>query len=102
MFLLCLPALMQTVDSCRVFFFQAEDGIRDLIVTGVQTCALPISLAGLIALTLPALVVGFRQDADYHREWVERVALENAPGTGNWASNGDISLRAQADRKSVV
>src|SRR5206468_8925443 len=26
------------------FFFQAEDGIRGLIVTGVQTCALPISL----------------------------------------------------------
>src|SRR5206468_5045926 len=25
------------------FFFQAEDGIRDLIVTGVKTCALPIS-----------------------------------------------------------
>src|SRR5215469_8370316 len=24
------------------FFFQAEDGIRDLYVTGVQTCALPI------------------------------------------------------------
>src|SRR2546430_9507351 len=29
--------------SCRCFFFQAEDGIRDLTVTGVQTCALPIS-----------------------------------------------------------
>src|SRR2546421_8682826 len=29
--------------SCVGFFFQAEDGIRDLIVTGVQTCALPIS-----------------------------------------------------------
>src|SRR2546430_4400081 len=27
------------------FFFQAEDGIRDLTVTGVQTCALPISNA---------------------------------------------------------
>ena len=26
------------------FFFQAEDGIRDWSVTGVQTCALPISL----------------------------------------------------------
>src|SRR5688572_31593659 len=26
------------------FFFQAEDGIRDLTVTGVQTCALPICL----------------------------------------------------------
>src|SRR2546428_13417429 len=29
------------------FFFQAEDGIRDLIVTGVQTCALPISIEHL-------------------------------------------------------
>src|SRR5256886_757205 len=28
------------------FFFQAEDGIRDLTVTGVQTCALPISCGG--------------------------------------------------------
>src|SRR2546421_5870438 len=31
-----------------LFFFQAEDGIRDLIVTGVQTCALPISRDGII------------------------------------------------------
>src|SRR5207248_4443624 len=33
------------VESCvlRFFFFQAEDGIRDRTVTGVQTCALPIS-----------------------------------------------------------
>src|SRR5690349_22113649 len=30
--------------SLLYFFFQAEDGIRDLYVTGVQTCALPISL----------------------------------------------------------
>src|SRR5256886_5153644 len=30
-------------DRSVVFFFQAEDGIRDLTVTGVQTCALPIS-----------------------------------------------------------
>src|SRR5207247_5648597 len=28
------------------FFFQAEDGIRDPLVTGVQTCALPICLDG--------------------------------------------------------
>src|SRR5256884_1187347 len=28
---------------CFDFFFQAEDGIRDVAVTGVQTCALPIS-----------------------------------------------------------
>src|SRR5256886_11282333 len=30
--------------SFCLFFFQAEDGIRDLTVTGVQTCALPISI----------------------------------------------------------
>src|SRR5206468_6911073 len=29
------------------FFFQAEDGIRGLIVTGVQTCALPISCGNM-------------------------------------------------------
>src|SRR5205807_7375357 len=29
----------------KIFVFQAEDGIRDYKVTGVQTCALPISLA---------------------------------------------------------
>src|SRR5262249_59433310 len=28
--------------TCCFFFFQAEDGIRDWSVTGVQTCALPI------------------------------------------------------------
>src|SRR5258706_8681196 len=30
--------------GCFFFFFQAEDGIRDWSVTGVQTCALPISM----------------------------------------------------------
>src|SRR2546425_5292558 len=33
--------------SLFFFFFQAEDGIRDKLVTGVQTCALPISLDAL-------------------------------------------------------
>src|SRR2546430_5647865 len=33
-------------DMVIFFFFQAEDGIRDLTVTGVQTCALPISGLG--------------------------------------------------------
>src|SRR2546430_12297158 len=35
--------MRRIVLSC-FFFFQAEDGIRDLTVTGVQTCALPILL----------------------------------------------------------
>src|SRR2546429_7806467 len=34
---------------CVFFFFQAEDGIRDVAVTGVQTCALPISAKSLEA-----------------------------------------------------
>src|SRR5256884_3692268 len=38
-----------------VFFFQAEDGIRDVAVTGVQTCALPIlSIRPLRASAQPA------------------------------------------------
>src|SRR2546429_6881784 len=49
---------------CVFFFFQAEDGIRDVAVTGVQTCALPILLPfgrsrnyGLLATFLTPLVV---------------------------------------------
>src|SRR5690349_23530031 len=37
------PSMPFTPLPAVVFFFQAEDGIRDLYVTGVQTCALPIS-----------------------------------------------------------
>src|SRR6478672_3081083 len=43
-----------SINLCFFFFFQAEDGIRDLIVTGVQTCALPIS--GLRYSTLARIV----------------------------------------------
>src|SRR3712207_7498812 len=39
-----------------IFFFQAEDGIRDIGVTGVQTCALPISQPGR---TDPAILRNF-------------------------------------------
>src|SRR2546425_7251438 len=38
------------------FFFQAEDGIRDKLVTGVQTCALPISdFTAIISATMTAV-----------------------------------------------
>src|SRR5699024_11547032 len=39
------------------FFFQAEDGIRDRNVTGVQTCALPILSFASSAITSPSPVV---------------------------------------------
>src|SRR5713226_5348214 len=56
-----------------VFFFQAEDGIRDVRVTGVQTCALPIAVAaehaGARAATVAAPAgeaIGLGRDRPQH------------------------------------
>src|SRR5690606_40687716 len=38
-----VSAVTALLEDAVIFFFQAEDGIRDFHVTGVQTCALPIS-----------------------------------------------------------
>src|SRR5207249_8804178 len=48
-----------------VFFFQAEDGIRDRNVTGVQTCALPISLA--VVASAVVLTAASPAKADHYR-----------------------------------
>src|SRR5207248_8607297 len=67
-----------------VFFFQAEDGIRDRTVTGVQTCALPISETTfrLVSKVLPnSSDVPFALGAIARREghWDESIsALEQA------------------------
>src|SRR5699024_12129319 len=56
-FLLLCACVISSVLRCSLFFFQAEDGIRHRNVTGVQTCALPISVrlqAGLRLLHSPA------------------------------------------------
>src|SRR2546430_10695138 len=83
------------------FFFQAEDGIRDLTVTGVQTCALPISdtrsvgvgglvvvgVAVLLATTfLPAALAILGRNID-RPKWLPRpLARIPAPdGWGGWA-----------------
>src|SRR3712207_9101797 len=47
------------------FFFQAEDGIRDIGVTGVQTCALPICALGEV------------RDLDVHLERLSKEASRN-------------------------
>src|SRR3989449_6159788 len=65
------------------FFFQAEDGIRDVAVTGVQTCALPISGPGdvhRVSMLNGATYVGtweeiVRQMKDDAAEWA-RGSLE--------------------------
>src|SRR2546429_1510599 len=43
---------------CMCFFFQAEDGIRDVAVTGVQTCALPIYATEMLraGVSFPAVM----------------------------------------------
>src|SRR5690606_40669498 len=60
----CSSALLSrpTSYTCRFsFFFQAEDGIRDFHVTGVQTCALPILFGekrAPLAMGLTGLIFG--------------------------------------------
>src|SRR2546430_7386692 len=52
--------LQRHIDVCVfVFFFQAEDGIRDLTVTGVQTCALPILKRLFLVMCALSASVGF-------------------------------------------
>src|SRR3712207_8949988 len=58
------------------FFFQAEDGIRDIGVTGVQTCTLPIS-----PLTGDRLV-GEDQVAKHDLARCKPVCMEPAPSAG--------------------
>src|SRR3712207_376169 len=72
-------AKSETLLSCLtfIFFFQAEDGIRDIGVTGVQTCALPIygdehlgggiTLRDVRDLKGQALIDGVMQLVDRHR-----------------------------------
>src|SRR5699024_11783915 len=66
------------------FFFQAEDGIRDRNVTGVQTCALPISIAGRLSqadlMLLGKLVLAvMREDFEELTNTVIRAGWSTAP-----------------------
>src|SRR2546430_3909840 len=84
-----------------VFFFQAEDGIRDLTVTGVQTCALPISDGGGdCGVDGAAAIAG---DGDGHGVVAAMrvgVRAEDVEATaGGAADRADAGV---ADRKSVV
>src|SRR5256886_4909381 len=78
-----------------VFFFQAEDGIRDLTVTGVQTCALPISVEQRL------LAPGRNHDlaGQYIVHFQTRA---RAPGNGltQWQDSFDerVSSRARVKR----
>src|SRR5438874_11994040 len=79
----------------RLFFFQAEDGIRDLYVTGVQTCALPISLTGARACggvprrklrSNSRSVILSNRRALYRSFRAERVPLRTYSAFGSYAT----------------
>src|SRR5207245_8586378 len=82
------------------FFFQAEDGIRDATVTGVQTCALPIftGLSGPVlgALDLsgpvpePVVVTGYSADVISDKDPSARFALPIHVGTFAWFESGAV------------
>src|SRR2546421_2047743 len=76
------------------FFFQAEDGIRDLIVTGVQTCALPISYSSVprrragsawAASTIPS-TYRCAPPRTSRFSAIRRPGRTRRPGTTSWRS----------------
>src|SRR5438876_6316874 len=72
-----MSSLMSMFFSFFFFFFQAEDGIRDGRVTGVQTCALPISLmfrrfgreAHIVLYAMGGLAIEGRPQGGYGSPW---------------------------------
>src|SRR3712207_2297291 len=72
------------------FFFQAEDGIRDIGVTGVQTCALPISGVGVP----DSRVVHSRFDTEGGREAMSRILADGAVPTGVFVVNDFTAIGA--------
>src|SRR6266496_1315463 len=62
------------------FFFQAEDGIRDLYVTGVQTCALPI-LARQLAGAGHQVLLSFSRDQAKLDELAGQIGPEASVGS---------------------
>src|SRR3712207_8585608 len=61
------------------FFFQAEDGIRDIGVTGVQTCALPISVGNQRLIAALSRVKSYLDYGAYTPVQVAAAAALNGP-----------------------
>src|SRR2546430_6765994 len=102
------PASRSRVSRLRVcicFFFQAEDGIRDLTVTGVQTCALPI--CAVIDGQNNSSTTGFEVNGSYIRiEGFEvrntnRYGVDAYGGSESAAGNHDIEIGRASCRERV-
>src|SRR5436305_9158553 len=85
------------------FFFQAEDGIRDADVTGVQTCALPISPEVAMAAfgAAPGHVVPFTPDPRHARLRGEPVALLSSVGAPGGLPSDRVRLRRRSEERRV-
>src|SRR5690348_10862698 len=80
----CKLLIVCTICSCVYFFFQAEDGIRDGRVTGVQTCALPIS--GILRKQTPSAFSTSQVTGNY--AFGVSSVLNAAQGGGKFAAVG--------------
>src|SRR2546427_2782548 len=91
--------------SCLFFFFQAEDGIRDLTVTGVQTCALPIYAQGadeLVFLDITASHENRKIMLGVVAQTAERIYMPLTVGGGiRGIEDVRALLRAGADKVSL-
>src|SRR5699024_11792269 len=75
------------------FFFQAEDGIRDRNVTGVQTCALPISTDPIIVTSAPILLAATAWFAPFPPGYVSNFSPKTvSPCSGTWLVVVTISI----------
>src|SRR2546421_9516974 len=82
-----------------IFFFQAEDGIRDLIVTGVQTCALPIS--SIRAMTIPTTFSAGRGGVFAGRQGRRNRHGADAWGFGVRAGDLAVGRHARSEERRV-
>src|SRR2546428_4982956 len=78
----CAP-LSRVESALCFFFFKAEDGIRDLIVTGFQTCALPIFAAMALLPPPPAdgLVLSYDMETLLANGHMEDLSGQGHHGT---------------------
>src|SRR5437764_2783352 len=84
------------------FFFQAEDGIRDTSVTGVQTCALPISPAFAGATASPARrACPSKPPPDAHHESVTNFAIRGKLLLAVAFHAGRIRRRPRSEERRV-
>src|SRR5256885_5016064 len=97
----CAHVVQQTVSFLYLFFFQAEDGIRDYKVTGVQTCALPISTAGTAAWRTSSCRVSQCQPRPRISLRFSRPLYQPSKATQSGAKPRSLAARTRSEERRV-